>query len=213
MKGFFSNIHIYNYLCFWFCILSKEREKSLSFGKLIAIEDEGSHKMWMLAVRSNHFCLTSLEFSGRFCCLCFVVVLYLLVFTLILSNFLLEQVPLAYKFWISMLCVILFPYQLCLVVVAAATAKSLQSCSTLCDPIDGSPPGSPVPGILQARTLSGLPFPSPMHESEKWTTHWFWGRPFISYSKEVLTLLVRFMNSVMFLKSYFQFSFSLNLRK
>ena len=36
---------------------------------------------------------------------------------------------------------------------AAAAAKSLQSCSTLCDPIDGSPPGSLVPGILQARTL------------------------------------------------------------
>ena len=36
---------------------------------------------------------------------------------------------------------------------AAADAKSLQSCPTLCDPIDGSPPGSPVPGILQARTL------------------------------------------------------------
>ena len=36
--------------------------------------------------------------------------------------------------------------------VAAATAKSLQQCLTLCDPIDGSPPGSPVPGILQART-------------------------------------------------------------
>ena len=36
---------------------------------------------------------------------------------------------------------------------AAAAAKSLQSCLTLCDPIDGSPPGSPVPGILQARTL------------------------------------------------------------
>ena len=35
---------------------------------------------------------------------------------------------------------------------AAAAAKSLQSCPTLCDPIDGSPPGSPVPGILQART-------------------------------------------------------------
>ena len=100
--------------------------------------------------------------------------------------------------------------------MAAAAAKSLQSCPTLCDPIDGSPPGSPVPGILQARTLewvaisfsnackwkvkgksfshawllvtpwtaafqappsmgfsrqeywSGLPFPSPMHESEKW---------------------------------------------
>ena len=98
----------------------------------------------------------------------------------------------------------------------AAAAKSLQSWLTLCDPIDGSPPGFPIPGILQARTLewvaisfsnagkwkgkvkslsrvrlfatpwtaahqaspslgfsrqehwSGLPFPSPMHESEKW---------------------------------------------
>ena len=36
---------------------------------------------------------------------------------------------------------------------AAAAAKSIQSCPTLCDPIDGSPQGSPVPGILQARTL------------------------------------------------------------
>ena len=36
---------------------------------------------------------------------------------------------------------------------AAAAAKSLQSCRTLCDPIDGSPPGSAAPGILQARTL------------------------------------------------------------
>ena len=40
-----------------------------------------------------------------------------------------------------------------LAAAAAAAAKSLQSCPTLCDPIDGSPPGSPVPGILQARTL------------------------------------------------------------
>ena len=37
--------------------------------------------------------------------------------------------------------------------IYAAAAKSLQSCPTLCDPTDGSPPGSPVPGILQARTL------------------------------------------------------------
>ena len=51
--------------------------------------------------------------------------------------------------------------------IAAAAAKSRQSCPILCDPIDGSPPGSPDPDILQARTLSGLPFPSPMHESEK----------------------------------------------
>ena len=38
-------------------------------------------------------------------------------------------------------------------IAAAAAAKLLLSCPTLCDPIDGSPPGSPVPGILQARTL------------------------------------------------------------
>ena len=43
---------------------------------------------------------------------------------------------------------------------AAAAAKSLQSCPTLCDPIDGSPPG-------RQEHWSGLPFPSPMHESEK----------------------------------------------
>ena len=39
------------------------------------------------------------------------------------------------------------------IAAAAAAAKSLQSCLTLCDPIDGSPPGSPDPGILKARTL------------------------------------------------------------
>ena len=41
----------------------------------------------------------------------------------------------------------IYPY------AAAAAAKSLQLCPTLCDPIDGSPPGSAIPGILQARTL------------------------------------------------------------
>ena len=45
-------------------------------------------------------------------------------------------------------------------------AKSLQSCPTLCDPIDGSPPGSPIPGIFQARTLEWVAIPPPMHESE-----------------------------------------------
>ena len=39
---------------------------------------------------------------------------------------------------------------------SAAAATSLQSCPTLCDPTDGSPPGSPVPGILQARTLEWI---------------------------------------------------------
>ena len=51
---------------------------------------------------------------------------------------------------------------------AAAAAKSLQSFPTLCDPIDGSPPGSPVPGILQARVLEwgAIAF----SESEEWGT-------------------------------------------
>ena len=56
---------------------------------------------------------------------------------------------------------------------AAAAAKSLQLCPTLCDPVDGSPPGSPVPGILH---WSGLPFPSPMNESKKWK----WSRSVVS---------------------------------
>ena len=50
---------------------------------------------------------------------------------------------------------------------SAAAAKSLQSCPTLCDPIDGSPPGSPSLGFSRQEHWSGLPFPSPMHESEK----------------------------------------------
>ena len=53
-------------------------------------------------------------------------------------------------------------------IAAAAAAKSLQSCLTLRDPIDGSPPGSPIPRIPRQEHWSGLPFPSPMHESEKW---------------------------------------------
>ena len=65
---------------------------------------------------------------------------------------------------------------------AAAAAKSLQSCPTLCSPIDSSPPGSPIPRILQARTLewSGLPFPSSMHESEKSK----WSRSVVSDSSQ-----------------------------
>ena len=47
------------------------------------------------------------------------------------------------------------------------SAKSLQSFPTLCDPIDGSPPGSPL-GFSRQEHWSGLPLPSPMHESKKW---------------------------------------------
>ena len=46
-----------------------------------------------------------------------------------------------------------YSLELCIQMLMLCYAKSLQLCPTLCDPIDGSPPGSPVPGILQARTL------------------------------------------------------------
>ena len=51
--------------------------------------------------------------------------------------------------------------------VHAAAAKSRQSCLTLCDPIDGSPPGTPDLGFSRQEYWSGLPFPSPVRESEK----------------------------------------------
>ena len=56
---------------------------------------------------------------------------------------------------------LLFPNQL-----PAAAAKPLQSYPTLCDPIDSSPPGSPSLGFSRQEHWSGLPFPSPMRESE-----------------------------------------------
>ena len=52
-------------------------------------------------------------------------------------------------------------------VVAFSYAKSLQLCPTLCDPINGKPPGSPSLGFSRQEHWSGLPFPSPVHESEK----------------------------------------------
>ena len=55
-------------------------------------------------------------------------------------------------------------------VAAAAAAKSRQSCPTLCDPIDGSPTGSSVPGILQARTLEWVAISFSNHESESEVT-------------------------------------------
>ena len=51
--------------------------------------------------------------------------------------------------------------------LSTAAAASLQSCPTLCDPIDGSQPGFPSLGFSRQEHWSGSPFPSPMHESEK----------------------------------------------
>ena len=61
---------------------------------------------------------------------------------------------------------------------AAAAAKSLQLCPTLCDPIDGSPPGSLVPGILQARTLEWLA----ISISYAWKWKWKWSHSVVSDS-------------------------------
>ena len=64
------------------------------------------------------------------------------------------------------------------IVAAAAAAKSLQSCPTLCDSIDGSPPGSPVPGILQARTLEWVA----ISFSNAWKWKWKWSHSVMSDS-------------------------------
>ena len=55
---------------------------------------------------------------------------------------------------------------------AAAAAKSFQLCPTLCDPINGNPPGSPVPEILQARTLEWVA----ISFSNAWKEKWKWSR-------------------------------------
>ena len=54
-----------------------------------------------------------------------------------------------------------------MVTITLYAAESLQSCPTLCDPLDGSPPGSTVPGTLQARTLEWVAISFSNHDSEK----------------------------------------------
>ena len=63
-----------------------------------------------------------------------------------------------------------------MVAAAAAAAKSLQSCPTLFDPIDGSPPGSAVPGILQARTLEWVAI--------SFSSVWKWSHSVVSDSSQ-----------------------------
>ena len=73
-------------------------------------------------------------------------------------------------------CILIFTYLT--TPPATATAKSLQSCPTLCDSIDGSPPGSSVPGILQARTLEWVA----ISFSNAWKEKWKWSRSVVSDS-------------------------------
>ena len=69
-------------------------------------------------------------------------------------------------FTISSILFSFYPPKHSLHSAAAAAAKLLQSCPTLCDLIDGSPPGSPILGFSRQEHWSGLPFPSPVNESE-----------------------------------------------
>ena len=77
---------------------------------------------------------------------------------LVTSNLLPVQVRLGEKRWGI--------HSICYLTESQAVAKSLQSCPTLCDPIDGSPLDSPVPGISRQKHWNGLPFPAPTRESE-----------------------------------------------
>ena len=63
-------------------------------------------------------------------------------------------------------------------IFVAAAAKSPQSCPTLCDPIDGSPPGFPVPGILQARTLEWVAISFSNAENNKPELYWIYSFSF-----------------------------------
>ena len=77
--------------------------------------------------------------------------------------------------WIGKFLLKQLPTSFCSViywVLAAATAKSLQSCPTLCNPRDGSPPGSPVPGILHTRTLEWVAI--------SFSNAWKWSRSVLS---------------------------------
>ena len=77
-------------------------------------------------------------------------------------------------------CPFLYVYPRSASVCAAAAAESLQSCPTLCDPTDSSLPGFPSLGFSRQEHWSGLPFPPPMHESEKWK----WSRSVVSDSSD-----------------------------
>ena len=74
----------------------------------------------------------------------------------------------------------LFCYLAYRVIVAAAAAKLLQSCPTLWNPIDGSPPGSSVPGILKVRTLEWVTIS--FSNEWKWKWKWKWSRSVVSDS-------------------------------
>ena len=90
--------------------------------------------------------------------------LFLLFLRLGITGILLEVSGIAYRIFVFNIVIVL-----CLLVAAAA--KSLQSCLTLCDPIDSSAPGSPVPGILQARTLEWVAIS--FSNAWKWKVQWY----------------------------------------
>ena len=78
----------------------------------------------------------------------------------------LSTAPSPHRPWLGAVKLRMLKPLLGLLFIFAAAAMSLQSCPTLCNPIDGRPPGSPVLGFSRQEYWSGLPLPSPMHESQ-----------------------------------------------
>ena len=99
---------------------------------------------------------------------------HILLFTSLLNTCILWFSALSWYYFLLIFGLLSLSLYTCI----AAAAKSLQSCPTLCNPIDSSPPGSPIPGFSRQEHWSGLPFPSPVHESEKWK----WSRSVVSDS-------------------------------
>ena len=142
MKSFLSQFLCLSlYLCIYFSVKMFNLEKSLFFH---TIDTDGENRLfqWSLELHpplvtwENNFCSDSYSsYPHVYVCVCVCVC----VFTCIYCTYCMYYI----------VCNIYILY-------GAAAAKSPQSCPTLCDPIDGSPPGSSVPGILQARILEWI---------------------------------------------------------
>ena len=106
---------------------------------------------------------SSRKFSFIICLIVSLIVMFVFVFSYNSSFWGTSFIGVLYlTLFIYIFNLFLFP--------AAAAAKSLQSCPTMCDPIDGSPPGFPIPGILQPRTLEWVA----ISFSSAWKWKWKW---------------------------------------
>ena len=124
------------------------------------------------------FCVSLLPLLNLLLFLCFILSIFAWNIPLVSPIFLKRSLvfPILLFSYISLHCSLRKSFLSLL--AAAAAAKSLQSCPTLCDPRDGSPPGSAIPGILQARTLGWVA----ISFSNAWNEKWKWNRSVVSDS-------------------------------